>query len=231
MMKIVSLLLTPPQKRRPRELFSAPYISGRSLQYTGLDSFSSVFVTFILSLSLTASCVVIGRMVFSTIGYWQIVLLSPVILFMTEALGALGQMLFYFTTPKSFPIHHRPLSSQNLGQFWGRHWNLWVQDWLKDVSSFWRGKMKQKLFITFLVSGFFHEIMVNLPYWIVYRKSYIGTMFLYFAIQGLALAVEKRFMKSAPPILKRAFMIAVVFLPSPLFVNVPVLTFLGFIHG
>lgn len=229
-MKIISTVCTRSDLRKTRAFFLSPYLSQRSLHYTGLDSYSSILLTFILSISLTAIFVMIAHTILMPLNFFDVILISPVILFFTEAAGSLGQFLFYPTCPKSFPIHHRPLSSANLAQFWGRHWNLWVQDWLKDISHHLRGKKRPRFIMIFLASGFFHEVMVNLPYWIVYKKSYFGTMMLYFICQAIGLALEKRFLRNSPPFAKRLFMFLVIFLPSPLFVNVPVLTFLGFLN-
>ncbi len=163
---------------------------------------------------------------------WKIWLCSPVMFFATEFMGVLGQFLFFSSNPRSFPIHLSPFSSRSLGQFWGRHWNLWVQDWLKDLSQgFGRvSKLKRTMGI-FIISGIVHELMVNLPYWIIYRKSYFGTMMVYFLIQGLALFFEKKFMGNTPAIVSKIYTYSVIILPSPLFINVPILKFLGIVYG
>ena len=186
LMKIISTVLTKPHQRRTKDFFFSPYISQRSLSFSTVTEFNSLLLTFFLSFSLAACLVVIGRMIFKSPQYLEVLLLAPVMLFMTESLGALGQMIFFKTCRNSFPIHHRPLSSSTLSQFWGRHWNLWVQDWLKDISQPFRGQKIKRLAVIFLVSGFFHEIWINLPYWLAYRKSYFGTMMAYFICQALA---------------------------------------------
>ncbi|HXH76427.1 MAG TPA: MBOAT family protein [Bacteriovoracaceae bacterium] len=164
--------------------------------------------------------------------YAKTLLLSPVIYFFTEAGGAMGQLLFSPSKHKAFPIHFHPLTASSLSQFWGHDWNIWVQDWLRDVAiKFGHGSTIKRILVTFAVSGLFHEIMVNLPYWLVYKKSYFGTMMLYFIIQSGALWVDKKFIRQYHPYIQRTYMWMALVLPSPLFINVPFLTFLGIKNG
>jgi hypothetical protein len=207
--------------------FLSPYLSTRSLKFQGTLSLASMFQTFFLATFLFIIIIVIARTTLQPLNYLKIILISPVIYFMTEALGALGQLIFFSYCPRSYPIHSSPLSSRSLSQFWGRNWNLWVQDWLKDVGRHIKGPQHVRIAGIFIASGLFHEIMVNLPYWLVFRKSYFGTMLAYFIAQALALTLEKRYLRHSHPLLKKTFLYLALFLPSPLFVNVPILTFLG----
>jgi hypothetical protein len=229
LMKVMSAYVARENIASYRDFFLSPYLSPRTLRLKVSSSFSSILMTFFLSTFLTFLLIFLGK-TFLPMRYEFIILLAPVILFLTEAVGALGQLLFYAFTPHSCPIHFRPLSSRNLGEFWGRHWNIWIQDWLKDISRSIRVSGTKRFLVIFLFSGLFHEAMVNLPYWLIYKKSYFGTMLAYFFIQAIGLKVEKNYLSGLNPVMKKTFMYLMVFLPSPLFVNVPLLTFLGFIH-
>lgn len=204
---------------------TTPYLSVRSLHYHPPTDIP-VYTRFITFLFLTAFCVVLADHVLSPLNYLEILVFSPAIYFFTEALGGFGQTLFYQST--TFPIHRRPLSAVSLGNFWGRRWNIWVQDWLRDVTDrIDKRKHYKRMIIVFFLSGLFHELMVNLPYWILYKKSYFGTMLAYFLIQAVALWIDKTFLNKSPAILRRFYLWSVIILPSPLFINIPLLTFFG----
>jgi hypothetical protein len=102
-----------------------------------------------------------------------------------------------------------------------------VQDWLRDTSHRYRKILKRKIFISFLFSGFFHEIMVNLPYFLFYNESYFGNMTSYFMIQAIGLWVEKKFLTKTSFLLKRVYLWIFILLPSPLFIAKPLIVFFG----
>ncbi len=212
-----------------RIFFLTPYLSPRSLRFKGTQPPFAILQTFLMATLLTVILVVLGRNMLMPFNYLKIILISPVIYFMTEAIGALGQLTFSPWYPESYPIHGHPLSSPSLSQFWGNHWNLWVQDWLKDIGSKFSRQRVVRLTGFFLLSGLFHEVMVNLPYWIIYKKSYFGTMMSYFLCQAVALWMDKKFFRHSPSWIRKTFMLLAIFLPAPLFVNIPILTFLGFL--
>ena len=232
-MKVVSHFITPQSSRASSwNFFCTPYLSQRSLKFRINANHINYLPDFLLFNLLLFSTIILAQEVLQPLNYFRTLLVAPSIYFLTEAVGAFGQILFSWKRKDTFPIHWRPLLSTSLSQFWGRRWNLWVQDWLKDVSSLVSlNHPKRKMVMTFIVSGFFHEIMVNFPYWLIYKKSYFGTMMLYFLIQAAALYVDKKILKGSPLLLRRAFLWLLVLLPSPLFVNVPLLTFLGLNHG
>lgn len=221
-----------PKRRRPAlsQFIMAPYLSVRSLKFhVNLRSFSFFKDLLIFSFLLTF-LLLLTREYLLPLNYGKVLLISPGIYFLTEVLGSLGQFLFSGFKKTSFPIHYAPLRSLSLSQFWGRRWNLWVQDWLKDISGAFKGRASwQRVLITFLISGVFHELMVNLPYWLMYRKSYFGSMMLYFSVQSLGLWIDKRFLKHHPT-LRIIWLWLVVILPSPLFINTPLLHFAGLVH-
>jgi hypothetical protein len=229
LMKGISWLATPKTRRGSLvRFYSTPYISPRTLKHRrSLRSFSHynhlIFWSFLLGSSL-----ILAKKFLLPFNYWKILIFSPTIYFLTEALGALGQVLFSWSQEVTQPMHYRPLWSHSLSEFWGRRWNLWVQDWLKDLNRLlYRLSSPKRMIITFAVSGLFHEIMINFPYWLLHGISYFGTMMLYFLIQALALWVDKHVLRKQHSHLRRTFLWFMVITPSPLFINVPLLTFLG----
>lgn len=227
-MKLASWYCTPYGRRGSLfKFFSSPYLSVRSLKSAKFTPPSTYLVHALFFISLTLATLTLAHMCLLPLNFGKTLLLAPAIYFLTESMGSLAQLIFSRSC-KSFPIHNRPLFSSSLRQFWGCDWNLWVQDWLKDVALKFRS---YRLIITFLISGFFHEVMVNFPYWLVYKRSYFGTMILYFLIQAFGLFFDKKYVRKLHPRIQRAYLWIMVVLPSPLFINVPLLTFLGVIHG
>lgn len=191
----------------------------------------SYFVHAVAFGAMTVITVILGASLLRPLDYGTTLLLAPAIYFLTEAIASAGQLIFSAHRP-SVEIHLHPIVAPSLRGFWGRAWNVWVQDWLKDVALSLGGKRPMvRILVTFLVSGLFHEAMVNLPYWLVYGESYFGTMILYFVIQALALLGDKTIVRHAWAPLQRLYLWLVLVLPSPLFINRPLLTFLGVQNG
>ncbi len=227
-------MLTPVLKRAALLDFfiSAPFLSVKSYSHVrSTNSAKLLFKAGLFSLLLYIS-ILLSNSFLAPLSYWDILLISPSIYFLTESMGAMGQLIFALSGKSSFPIHRHPFLATSLSDFWGRRWNLWVQDWLRDISRFTkRFHLGQRLFVTFFFSGLFHELMLNLPYWISFRRCYFGTMMIYFFIQGWGLWMEKKLFKKAHPLFQKVYLWAVVILPCPLFINPPLLTFLGFQNG
>lgn len=218
-------------RQKSKGFFLTPLLSVRSLHRTHRrKNYSARTHLLIFGLLLFLSWA-LAYALLSPLNYWETLLISPIIYFMTETAAALANLLLGFSSQQSFAIHQKPILAPTLAQFWGRRWNIWVQDWLKDIRSrVYKNSRPGRIFVTFTVSGLFHEVMVNFPYWLVFGKSYFGTMMLYFAIQSLALWLDKHLLPASPPLLRRGFMWCALVLPSPLFINVPLLTFLGLKH-
>ena len=228
-MKVAGWMLWHPKDKTSLKSFVlSPYISPRSLLHTSRQRLRPL-IRLVLCGSLSLFCILLTKEFFGKLSYWEVVIFSPTFYFLIEAMGALGQVLFFKNA--KLPIHKSPLSSVSLSHFWGRDWNQWVQDWLRQITrTLGKGRHIKRIVLVFLISGFFHELMCNLPYWLVFRKSYFGTMLVYFLIQALALWIDKRFMKHFSGKVRRAYLWLAVTLPSPLFINVPLLTFLGLKH-
>jgi hypothetical protein len=212
-------------------LFTTPYLSVRGRTFKPARPFSSLFLAFFgYSMSLFFIVKLITPALYP-LSIPEIILISPTILLLTETVGIIGETLARFFGKSVHPIHEHPFYAKNLGDFWGKRWNRWVQDWPRDVArSTIRKPLWFKLSFIFFFSGLFHELMFNLPYWICYQQSFFGTMMAYFLIQGLGLWIDKRFVYRASPIVQRLYLWALVVLPSPLFINTPILTFMGIKH-
>lgn len=87
------------------------------------------------------------------------------------------------------PIMSAPLSSASLGEFWGRRWNLGFRDL---AHQFLFVPVQKKLgtgtasFLVFIASGLIHDLVISLP-----ARGGFGLPTMYFAIQGLGLAIER----------------------------------------
>jgi hypothetical protein len=232
-MKIINWSLS--QKAdRPRIfsfLFLTPLLSTRGINKTFKHKQPVTFLVLklFLSSSFLFSILFLAKFFIPTRTYLGILFICPTIYFATELLGALGQILSNNSRPIK-AIHNNPLKSKSLGDFWGLRWNVWVQDWLRDISFSQRKHLPKKLALTFLVSGFFHELMVNLPYYLYFNKSYFGNMTLYFVIQGIGLWVEKKWLHNFSDIIKRSYTWFIIILPTPLFIARPLLTFFRITH-
>lgn len=227
-MKLASWWPQKDQKVSANDFVLSPYLAVRSL-YLHHNKDQSTAIRFVLFLYLTTLWIVLFRKIPGPLSTFEIMLFSPAIYFFTETIGAFGQLIFF--RKKTYPIHRHPLKATTLSHFWGRDWNIWVQDWLREITrSTRRRKHHQRIIVIFFLSGFFHELMCNLPYWVMYRKSYFGTMIAYFLIQGLLLWIDKKMISQLHPVYRRIYLWLAVILPSPLFINVPLLTFFGLTH-
>lgn len=232
-MKIINWLLV--QKARRPNFFSflllTPLLSTRAFNKTVKHKHSLIILLLKLFLALTflGSILIIAKFVVPMKSYLGILFISPSIYFVTESMGALGQILMNSFRP-IMAIHKNPLSSKSLGDFWGLRWNIWVQDWLRDISTSQKKHLSKKLILTFFVSGLFHELMVNLPFYLYFNRNYFGNMTLYFAIQGIGLWVEKKWLFNFPDLIKRSYTWIVIILPTPLFIAQPLLTFFRITH-
>lgn len=214
-------------------IFTTPLLSARAYVKTNCKRTPLFYISLKLILSfIFLICITfISKHFLNPLSYFELVLISPMIYLFTEVLGGLGQLIFYPAPHGIASIHKNPLQSKTLGEFWGKRWNFWVRDWLIDISQPHKKVLLKKLGSTFIVSGLFHELMVNLPHFIYYRESFFGNMTLYFIIQALGLWIEKKWMHQMPKLIGRLFVWSVVILPAPIFINRPLLIFFGIIDG
>ena len=232
-MKIINWSLYPKREMKDffKFLFLSPLLSYRihHQQSKSRISFGLVVTKLLISLSFSIFILGIGKYVFYPLNYFEIILLSPIIYFLTESLGSFAQLLFLPFT-KVIQIHQNPLGSQSLADFWGRRWNRWVQDWLRDLSRPFKKSLLKKLVMTFCISGLFHEAMMSFPAYYYLHQFFFGQLTLYFGIQGIGLWVEKKWVSRSSKVFQLIYTWVVILAPSPLFVNQSLLYFLGLIN-
>lgn len=135
-----------------------------------------------------------------------------------EALGGLCRLLWLPSGRLVPPINIRPWQSADLADFWGRRWNRLIGNWLYQVVFMpLRRRPKTAMFATFVVSGLIHELLVSLPFMLVYGENIWGLMTGYFLIQYLAIRVERGL--QLPAFGKRILLWFVVLAPVALVLN------------
>jgi hypothetical protein len=155
-------------------------------------------------------------------------LLAPGIYLLTLWIGSVTQFLFSFTGIAFVDIHDRPYLSFSLTDFWSRRWNRWIRDWLNNLTLKTKSvSLVAGVLFSFFLSGLFHEIMFNLPYFLFTGQKHFGPMMGYFILQGLGLLFERKFLRQATPLMRRIFMWVMVIGLSPLFIGPPLLSVIG----
>jgi len=232
-MKLVAYLLEKYQNRNPdfRFVFLSPLLSTKSYQclrdhqVSRGQLFLKAVIFGALMVMYYSSCYQVQNNL-SPIGFSYLV--APGIYLITLWMSASLQLLFSLTGVIFSDMHDRPYLSISLTNFWGRRWNRWVRDWLNHLTYGLKSlNLKYAVMISFLISGLFHEIMFNLPYFIFTGKAYLGSMMVFFFLQGLGVLFEKSYLKNAPIILRRIFMFIMIIGLSPFFVQRPFLAIIG----
>jgi alginate O-acetyltransferase complex protein AlgI len=115
-------------------------------------------------------------------------------------------------------LFHSPYKSRSLREFWGRRWNIAFSE-MTAVISYRPLKTKigvdKAMMISFLLSGFLHEIAISLPV----RTGY-GLPMTYFAIHAFAMYLESksRFIQKVlrHNVLSRVWVMVMLILPMPI---------------
>jgi hypothetical protein len=127
-----------------------------------------------------------------------------------------------------YPGHFRfPPFSKSLPEFWSKRWAVWVSDWFRqNVHRKYSDAPLKGLFWSFLISGLWHEALINVPYLIFYGKNLLGSMTAYFLIQVVAMIAERKI--NFPSVFAhRAYVWAATVLPAPLVLNESLLRMYG----
>jgi alginate O-acetyltransferase complex protein AlgI len=109
------------------------------------------------------------------------------------------------------PIMNGPLRSRSVAEFWGTRWNQGfnkLADELVFRPLLGHIGIAGALLATFVTSGVIHDLVITLP-----ARGGYGLPTLYFAIQGLAVLLERRIPRRHR-IARRAFALGVVGLPA-----------------
>ena len=112
----------------------------------------------------------------------------------SEALGSLAPFIA-MPSGRLLPLPHgaSPPLARGLSDFWGRRWNVWTSEWLRQIIFRpLQARPVLALFAVFLVSGLLHEWVINVPLYIVTGRNCFGSMVLYFLLQAFGILLERR---------------------------------------
>ena len=234
LMKFVAYFVEKVQKRNPnfRFVFLSPLFSTKSyfnlrdqtLTKTHLFIKMSVFGMMTFAYFYTSYQF---KNHFSNLEYRY--LLAPGLYVLTLWMSASLQFFFSFTGVTPVDIHDRPYLAFSLTDFWSKRWNRWIRDWLNTLTFFLKMvNLKWGVFLSFLISGLFHEVMFTLPYFLFTGENYFGYMMAFFFLQALGVLFERTFLKDKSPWMRRAFLWIMILGLSPLFVQRPIMAVLEF---
>ncbi len=183
------------------------------------------------------SCLSILILGFAYFLYWRL----------TEAIDAKGYLLSYLAVPivalfeytgsvfqlfclgtgRRIPnVHNQLLRSASVADFW-RRYNVWVSDWFHQI--LFRPLRKTPLVATlwvFVFSGIFHEIIINLPLFVLFHVNLFGSMAAYFFLQWVAMVIDHVYLRNCSR-LRRLFLYVAVVGPAPLILNEGLLRIFG----
>lgn len=154
--------------------------------------------------------------------HYLIVLISIIPFYLiTEMIGNFIEIIFLLLNRSVPPIHNKPFLVKNITQFWSNGWNIWVRDWLFEITPNSIRKTKYlNIVFPFLISGIWHEIIINIPLFIITKINIFGTMTLYFLLQSLGVITDKKFFRyKNDHNFRYIFCLLVAIGPSPLFFN------------
>lgn len=116
--------------------------------------------------------------------------------------------------------HRAPILATSVSGFWSTHYNLNVSRWLarhfhRPLAR--RGRARLGVLLAFGVSALVHAIIA----WVCLDLPMALAWFAFFGVQGIAAALERSWPAFAtlPVLARRAWTIAWLLLPSPLFVE------------
>ena len=171
-----------------------------------------------------------GIVILSYFTYWRLVptlnipivfrsyLAAPILLLLTETLLALVAVLWLPSGRLWAPLHNQPWRARSVADFWGQRWNNYYSDWTRfTIFQPLRHRPLLALLLAFGFSALLHEVVINVPLYLVTERALFGTMMIYFLAQPLGILIERRF-ESRPPVGLICFWMFVV-LPAPLVVN------------
>lgn len=137
---------------------------------------------------------------------------------MLELLESLLQLVWLPSGRLVPALNNRVLLSASVADFWGRRWNRMFGDWLYGVCFRPFARTPLGLSAAFAASALIHELLVSVPYLIVYEKSLFGLMSGYFVIQLAGILAERKF-SFRSIMVGRVYCWVVVLGPAPLVLN------------
>lgn len=86
------------------------------------------------------------------------------------------------------PLFRNPLASRSLGEFWSRRWNIAFSEMLQlSITAPLAARPRLAFAAVFAASALLHEVAISLPV-----RAGWGLPSLYFVLQGLGVALERR---------------------------------------
>jgi hypothetical protein len=222
-MKLVALLV-PAKTSQTRWLFLlSPLASPTSLK-------RSRPVTAVFGL-LSKAFMLVGVLVFYYFVYWRLstrfglpallrsYLGIPALYLLGELLGCCVCLCWSWSGRFLPGVLNWPLLSRGVADFWGNRWNLWFSDWFRFVVyNRLRHRPIVALFAVFGVSGLMHEVVINVPLYLLTGKNLFGSMMAYFLLQPAGVLLERMVPKRHARA-RRLLAWLVVLVPAPLLIN------------
>lgn len=186
---------------------------------------------------LKSSCLSILALCFAYSLYWRIAnaidakeyllsYLAVPIVALFELTGSVLQLLCLGTGRRIPNVHNQLHRSASVADFW-RRYNVWVSDWFHQI--LFRPLRKTPLIATlwvFVFSGLFHEIIINLPLFVLFHVNLFGGMAAYFFLQWVAMVICHVYLRNCSR-LRRILLYVAVIGPAPLILNEGLLRIFG----
>lgn len=180
---VLSAVVAPNSMRRLRARSEAPTVLFRGFSFAGLFAMNH-WIYWMLTDEFELRGIVLSY------------LAVPSLLILAESLFPFVALLWLpagYLLPR---INNNPLAARGLAEFWGRRWNLWFSDWFRyTIFDQLRARPWLAVMLAFTVSGLMHEWVINLPLFLVTGKNLLGSMMIYFLLQGIGVLIEHHFLK------------------------------------
>lgn len=137
--------------------------------------------------------------------------------------------LAWLTGRPVHPLFDRPLASESLSDFWTRRWNRPYVDMNRHLFMPLLRRflpLRASVFGVFLVSGLLHEMAISYP-----AGGGWGGPLLYFAIQGVAVLLERRWRIRSRPLTWAIILIPLPLLFHETFRSQLIVPFFSWAHG
>lgn len=178
---------------------------------------------------LMHSCLSILALCFAYFLYWRITnmidakgwllsYLAVPIVVLFEFAGSALRLLCLGTGRRIPNLHNHLLRSVGITDFW-RRYNVWVSDWFHQI--LFRPLRRTPLIAllwVFVFSGLLHEVLINLPFFMLFHINLFGSMVAYFFIQWVAVVIDHAYLRGRSR-LRRVFLYVAVVGPAPLILN------------
>lgn len=157
---------------------------------------------------------------------WLLSYLAVPVVVLFEFAGSTVRLLCLGTGRRIPNVHNHLLRAIGAADFW-RRYNVWVSDWFHQIlfRPLRRTPLKASLGV-FVFSGLLHEVLINLPLFMLFHVNLFGSMTVYFFLQWVAVAIDHFYLRNRSR-LRRAFLYVAVVGPAPLILNESLLRVFG----